>query len=130
MDEIERRKQVISRGQTDMTRWSDAKQLEPAWEARAVVAADHIPAGARVLDIGCGAMALARHLPEGCAYQPADVAARDARTIVVDLNTQDIPRAAVADADIVVMLGVWEYLYKPENVFAAFAALGKPILCS
>ena len=42
MDESERRKKVIEAGQTDLTRWSDAKQLEPAWEARAVVAADFI----------------------------------------------------------------------------------------
>jgi len=130
MDEIQRRKQVIETRQTDVTRWSDPKQLEPAWEARAVAAGDWVQAGARVLDIGCGAMALERHLPFGCTYQPCDIVARDARTIVVDLNTQDIPVAAVADADLVVMLGVWEYLYKPDEVFAAFARAGKPILCS
>lgn len=130
MDESERRKKVIEAGQTDLTRWSDAKQLEPAWEARAVVAADFIAAGTRVLDIGCGAMKLERHLPFGAAYQPCDVVARDARTIVADLNTQGLPRAAVEAADLVVMLGVWEYIYKPDDLFRAFAATGKPILCS
>lgn len=130
MDESQRRKHVIEAGQTDLTRWSDAKQLEPAWEARAVMAADFIAAGTRVLDIGCGAMKLERHLPFGASYQPCDVVARDARTIVVDLNTQDLPRDAVAAADLVVMLGVWEYIYKPEALFRAFAASGKSILCS
>jgi hypothetical protein len=28
------------------------------------------------------------------------------------------------------MLGVWEYIYKPGELFAAFAKLGTPILCS
>ncbi|MCE9522223.1 MAG: class I SAM-dependent methyltransferase [Alphaproteobacteria bacterium] len=130
MDEIQRRKQVIETRQTDVTRWSDAKQLEPAWEARAVMAGDFVHAGTRVLDIGCGAMALERHLPFGCTYQPCDIVARDARTIVADLNTQGIPAAAVTAADLVVMLGVWEYIYKPEELFAAFARTGKPILCS
>jgi hypothetical protein len=130
MDEAQRRKQVIEAGQTDLTRWSDPKQLEPAWEGRAVVAADFIAAGTRVLDIGCGAMALERHLPFGATYQPCDIVARDARTIVADLNTQRLPAQAVADADLVTMLGVWEYIYKPGDLFAAFAKTGKPILCS
>ena len=130
MDETERRKQVIEARQTDVARWSDPKQLEPAWEARAVMAADFIGAGSRVLDIGCGAMALERHLPFGCSYAPCDIVARDARTTVADLNTQGIPAAAVAAADVVVMLGVWEYLYKPDEIFAAFARARKPILCS
>jgi hypothetical protein len=130
MDESERRKQTIEAGQTDLTRWSDPKQLEPAWEARAVMAADFIAAGTRILDIGCGAMKLERHLPFGAKYQPCDVVARDDRTIVVDLNTQDLPVDAVKAADLVTMLGVWEYIYKPDALFQAFAATGKPILCS
>ncbi len=130
MDETRRRKQIIEARETDFTRWSDPKQLEPAWEARAVMAADLIPAGTRVLDIGCGAMALERHLPLGCAYVPSDIIARDERTIVTDLNTQGIPTAAVAGADLVVMLGVWEYLYKPRELFADFARSRRPILCS
>ena len=130
MDEFQRRKQTIEARQTDVARWSDPKQLEPAWEARAVMAADFIRAGTRVLDIGCGAMALERHLPFGCAYAPCDIVARDARTTVVDLNAQGIPAPQVAAADLVVMLGVWEYLYKPDEIFAAFARTGKSILCS
>jgi len=130
MSETERRKQVIEARQTDVARWSDPKQLESSWEARSVLAADLIRAGTRVLDIGCGAMKLERYLPFGCAYQPSDVVARDERTIVADLNTQPPPDAAVENADLVVMLGVWEYLYKPDQVFAAFARTGKPILCS
>lgn len=130
MNEAERRKQVIEARETDLRRWSDPAQLEAAWEARSRAAADFVPAGTRLLDIGCGAMALERHLPFGCRYQPCDVVARDARTIVADLNGGGIPAAAVAASDLVTMLGVWEYLYDPDAVFAALAATGKPILCS
>lgn len=130
MDEAQRRKQVIEAGASDLARWSDPKQLEPAWEARAMTAANFVQAGTRVLDIGCGAMALERHLPFGATYQPCDIVARDARTVVADLNAGGLPLAAVAKADLVVMLGVWEYIYKPADLFAAFARTGKPILCS
>ncbi len=130
MDEAQRRKQTIEAGQTDIARWSDPKQLEPAWEARAATAATFVPAGTRVLDIGCGAMALERHLPFGATYQPCDIVARDARTIVADLNAQGAPLDAVAKSDLVAMLGVWEYIYDPAKLFATFAATGKPILCS
>ncbi|MFM9862418.1 MAG: hypothetical protein ACKVRO_02325 [Micropepsaceae bacterium] len=130
MDEAQRRRETIEAGQTDIARWSDPKQLEPAWEARAVTAAAFVKVGTRVLDIGCGAMALERHLPFGASYQPCDIVARDARTIVADLNANGAPLDAVAKADLVTMLGVWEYIYKPGDLFAAFAATGKPILCS
>jgi len=111
MDEAERRKRVIANGRTDLERWADPARLEAMWQARSVLAADLVPAGSRVLELGCGTMTLERSLPFGCSYQPCDVVARDERTIVVDLNTDGVPEAAVAVCDLVVMLGVWEYLF-------------------
>ena len=130
MDETARRKRVIEEGRTDIDRWADAGQLEAAWEARSVAAAAFISAGSSVLDIGCGAMAIERFLPFACRYKPADVVARDSRTLIVDLNTDPFPVAAVREADVVTMLGVWEYLYDPDAVFAALAETGRPIVCS
>jgi hypothetical protein len=49
--------------QTDLERWSNADALEQAWDLRAEMAAELIPAGARVLDLGCGRMALRKFLP-------------------------------------------------------------------
>jgi hypothetical protein len=100
------------------------------WQARSVIAADLVPSGSRVLDLGCGAMTLERSLPFGCAYQPCDVVARDGRTIVADLNAHGVPEAALGACDLVVMLGLWEYLFKPTEIFAALAHTGRPILCS
>jgi hypothetical protein len=130
MDETERRKLAIASGATDFARWSDPRQLDPLWEARAAAAADLIGAGTRVLDIGCGAMRLEHHLPFRCHYQPMDIVARDERTVIADLNVDPLPEELVEACDLVVMLGVWEYLYRPDEIFAAIAAAGKPILCS
>ncbi len=130
MDEAERRKRVIASGQTDLERWADPARLEAMWQARSVLAADLVPAGSRVLELGCGAMTLERHLPFGCSYQPCDVVARDERTIVVDLNADGVPEAALAACDLVAMLGVWEYLFEPGEILQALARARRPILCS
>lgn len=128
--EVDRRKRVIETGKTDLERWANASQLEESWEARAILAADFVPAGSRVLDIGCGAMKLEQRLPFGCSYTPCDVVRRDGRTIVADLNTDGIPEMALAECDLVVMLGVWEYLFQPSAVLTALARSKKTVLCS
>lgn len=115
---------------TDVERSAHLDQFKPTWEARSISAADLIPAGSRVLDIGCGAMSLEGHLPFGCAYVPCDVVQRDPRTIVVDINEDEVPQRAVSDVDWVVMLGVLERLDKPGEALATLGRLGKPIICS
>lgn len=129
-NESERRKSVIRAGRTDITRWADLSQLEAAWEGRARFAADFIAAGTRVLDIGCGSMKLEQCLPFGCSYVPSDVIRRDDRTTILDLNEEGPPLELLADIDLVCMLGVWEYLFKPKDVLASFAQARKAILCS
>ena len=127
-EEAERRRQVIEAGLTDRARWSDPAQLEAAWNARAQQAAAYVPTGAHVLDLGCGAMALEKFLPPGCAYQPCDLVARDARTIVCDFNKGEFP--AAGDSDVVTMLGVLEYIYDAPAFLAKLAALRRPVVMS
>jgi hypothetical protein len=103
---------------TDFQRWSNEDALERAWDARAEIAAAFVPSGARVLDLGCGRMALRDLLPKDCVYRPCDLVARDPETIVCDLNAGDFPTAAAADADIVTMLGVLEYVVDADALFA------------
>ena len=102
---------------TDFDRWSNIDSLEAAWDQRAEVAAGFVPAGSRVLDIGCGRMALSRSLPNGCDYQPCDLVARDSKTIVCDLNRGQFPSAAAAEADVIVMLGLLEYIVDIDGLF-------------
>lgn len=130
MDETERRKNVIQNKETDLTRWSDVKNLEAAWERRSILAADFIPSGSRVLDVGCGMMLLEKHLPFGCRYLPMDVVQRDNRTIICDLNKKPFPSDEISDANIITMLGVFEYLYDVESIFKQLFALGKTLVCS
>jgi len=111
------RDQVLAR-KTDRARWSDPAALEPAWDARAELAAHFIPAGARVLDLGCGIMSLQRFLPHGCSYQGCDLVARDPQTIVCDFNMGGFPTDAATDADIISVLGVLEYVSDAEAFFA------------
>jgi hypothetical protein len=130
MDEFERRKAVIAARETDFERWRDPKQLEAAWEARASIAAQLILSGMRVADIGCGAMHLEAHLLFGCTYAPSDIVERDDRTVIVDLNAGQFPDTYLHEADLCVMLGVWEYLYVPARTFAALAHGEKPLVIS
>jgi hypothetical protein len=101
----------------DAARWADAQALDHAPDERAALAAQFIPAGARVLDLGCGRMALRRFLPNGCRYQGCDLVARDEDTIVCDFNAGEFPAEAAAAADIVVMLGLLETIVDVESFF-------------
>lgn len=94
--------------QTDFERWSDPGNLDPAWDERAHLAADFIPAGATVLDLGCGAMALERYLPLGCSYKPCDLVRRDDRTLLCDFNREEVP--VPAGVTHIAVLGVLEYM--------------------
>ncbi len=127
-DEIERRKAVVAAQATDVDRWSQRGSFAPAWAYRAGLAAQMIPAYAKVLDIGCGAMDLERVLPEGCQYQPSDLVARDERTIVCDLNAGQFPDGV--EPDVVTMLGVLEYIREPLDLLRKVRALNRPLVCS
>jgi tetratricopeptide (TPR) repeat protein len=126
--EVRRRKSVIAKHATDLARWSDDRQLDPAWERRAALAADHIAAGSTVLDLGCGAMTLERCLPLGCAYLPVDVVRRDERTRVCDFNRDGLPSAGGASA--VAVLGVLEYVFDVRAFLRGLRGYGLPIVLS
>jgi hypothetical protein len=104
--------------QTDLGRWSNADALEQAWDLRAEMAAELIPAGARVLDLGCGGMALRKFLPPQCTYQACDLVARDADTIVCDFNAGAFPTAPAGEADLITLLGVLEYVIDLDGFMA------------
>ncbi len=126
--EAARRKRAVAKRATDLARWSDARQLDPLWERRAALAADHIPAGSAVLDLGCGAMTLERHLPFGCTYLPVDVVARDERTRVCDFNREPLPSAR--DASLVAALGLLEYVFDVDALLRQLGAYRLPAVLS
>src|SRR6202040_2516828 len=74
-----------------------------AYDARAELAAQFIPAGSRVLDLSAGG-SLEKALPNGCSYQGHDSIRCDGG-VICNLAGGDFPTQAAAESDIIVMLG-------------------------
>ena len=87
----------------------------PAADARAELAAQFIPAGSRVLDLG-GDTALQRLLPIGCSYQAATHRAATA-ALICDFAAGEFPDPGRRQSDIIVMLGVLEAIADVESFF-------------
>lgn len=115
---------------TDIERWSNPASLEPAWDRRATFAAQFIADGARVLDLGCGRMALRQLLPNSCFYQPCDLVARDPSTIVCDFNAGQFPEAAAVEADVITMLGVLEYIVDVDGFLTRLRRAKRDVVLS
>ncbi|HVI13752.1 MAG TPA: methyltransferase domain-containing protein [Pseudolabrys sp.] len=82
-------------------------------DRRVELAAQFIPAGARVFDLGEGT-ALQALLPNGCSYRGID---RPLAAFIRDLKAGDFPTRAATDCDVIVMLGVLERTTDVENLF-------------
>jgi Methyltransferase domain len=107
---VTKTQELIARKGTDLARWSELESLATQWDSRAAMAAEWIPAGVRVLDIGCGAMTLSALLKSNCTYIPADLVERRPGCHVIDLNQRQFPPGQY---DWVVLLGVLEYIHEP-----------------
>ncbi len=115
-------------GLTDLARWSKMSNLDPAWNDRARQAADFIPSGAVVLDLGCGRMALEGYLPPGCRYIPCDVTPRDERTLLCDFNLQPVPRPPAVTH--IAALGLIEYLHDWPGFLRQLREFYTPVVLS
>jgi hypothetical protein len=100
--------QLIREQGTDTSRWAELDSLATQWDARAALAAEWIPGGVSVLDIGAGAMTLGKLLKPGCTYTPADVVERRPGCHVADMNRKEFPPGHY---DWLTFLGVLEYIH-------------------
>lgn len=114
-DNVARVQGLISAMRSDWERWREPLVVNKYWDDRAVRAAGLVEPNSRVLDLGCGAMSLRNHLPEGCTYIPADLVKRSEDTILIELNEGLWPNVR---ADVAVALGVLEYVYSLDAFFA------------
>ena len=95
--------------------WRQRSSYPEDWATRAIIAGRLVSPGSRVLDIGCGPhMALAKHLPGGCTYTAADLTEWSEEVRRVDVDADLFP---AGEFDCIVLLGVIEYLARPQNVF-------------
>jgi hypothetical protein len=100
--------------ESDFSRWSRPESVVDGWELRAKNVASLIPAGASVLDLGCGVQSLRRFLSPASSYTPADIVKRTEDTIIVELNKGEWPTGRWG---YVCSLGVLEYLYDIRQYF-------------
>ena len=85
----------------------------------------HIPAGAKVLDVGCGTSPYRAWLPPGCSYTGLDIeGGRTAPDIVV--NDGDIWPVAEGAFDAVLCNQVWEHAQDAPRLLAEIKRVLKP----
>jgi SAM-dependent methyltransferase len=108
---------------TDYARWLDPNEFMDIWDKRAKRAAEFIPRGSTVLDLGCGKMAIQGFLPRGCRYIGCDLTARSEDTVVCDFNRGEFPKNDATVATVITMLGLLEYIIDIPRFFANLGEL-------
>ncbi len=115
---------------TNVRRWREvSKNPRPHWDGRNEIIAKLIPAGASVLDLGCGPQTLRRHLDPRCKYQPCDVIQSTPDVIFCDFNSGIYP-AVKEEYDYVICSGVFEYIRNPLEFLKKNVLLGKTMILS
>lgn len=95
-------------------------------DPRAELAAQFIPAGARILDLGASP-ALRALLPNGCSYVGTG---KKRRAHDIGLNSDEFPTEAAMRADVIVMLGLLERIKDIEGLFTHLRFCKRDILLS
>lgn len=87
-------------------------------DPRAQLAAQFIPAGARILDLGHGGGETLRDLvPFGCAYEAVERLTHGKGSLIHDLTGAEFPTRAATESDIILMLGVLEQVEDLDGLF-------------
>jgi SAM-dependent methyltransferase len=97
-----------------LDRWQKPYSANKANLTRRDLAVKFIPPNSRVLDLGCGAMALRDVLPHGCSYTGVDILPHHPGVVVANLNMMEFPQG---EFDVTTLLGVVEYLENPIWTF-------------
>lgn len=111
----------------DRQRWARPESYRPDWAERARLAAEIIPDGASVFEIGVGAGWFRDHIKSRCNYLGADLEPLDPATLRLNLDSDSLPPGPF---DFVVCLGVLEYLHYSEQAVGRMCRSGRSILCT
>lgn len=104
-----------------------APPLAAKHDPRAELAAQFVPAGARVLDLSA-TKTLERYLPNGCIYQ--GLARPRRKSEPRDIAGDDFPTKAALNADVIVMLGTLEPVADLESLFTHLRFCKRDIILS
>jgi len=100
---------------------------KPDWASRGTLAARHIRDGVRVLEIGTGTGTFRELVADRCHYTGADLQPLDEKTLAFDIENDPIPPGPW---DVIVLLGVLEYLYDPLSAQRKVGAAARNIVFS
>jgi hypothetical protein len=115
---------------THRGRWAEtAVAGRPPWDSRNEKIASFIPAGSSVIDLGCGAQTLKRHLSSECEYQPCDLVKSSADVILCDFNAGLYPKVGKRFTH-VVCSGVLEYVRNHRRFLKERSSLGENLIVS
>jgi hypothetical protein len=98
-------------------------------DPRGSLAAQFIPYGANILDLG-GNQSLQRLLPSGCHYRAIGKPGRKRGANTGDMAAGDFPTDAALQSDIIVMLGVLERFVDIETLFTHLRFCKRDIILS
>lgn len=115
-------------GASDYKKWSNEQNLKPDWDSRTEQMAKLIRGGTSVIEFGAGRLVLKPLLPENCSYAPSDLVDRGKGTIVVDLNSNPLPR--FPQYDVAVFSGVLEYINDVPRLISHLSNYVATILAS
>jgi hypothetical protein len=111
----------------DLDRQSTSSQVKA--DPRAELAAQFIPAGAHVLDLGADP-ALRTLLPNGCNYTTTGQSGKKRRARAIDRDIDEFPTEAATRADVIVMLDVLERIGDIESLFTHLRFCKRDIILS
>ena len=120
-------KEFIAAKASDPHHWTDQQRLRDGAAERAKFAARLVPDGKRILNVGCGAMALRTAIGGRGHYTPADIVPWTPECLVIDLNQGIFPEGSY---DCIAMLEVLEFVHDVASVFGWAANTVEQLICS
>jgi FkbM family methyltransferase len=114
-DKAEFTARLMEHRASDGWRWADPYNMAEDAELRAELAAAHIPARSRILDLGAGLMSMALLLKAGSTYTPVDIIRYADATVLADLNDGQFPKG---EWDCALTLELLEYIHDVPSLLA------------
>lgn len=111
----------------DRDRWGSPSSYRSGWGERSRIAASLVEDHTSVLEVGVGLGVFRDLVSARTDYVGADLEPLDARSIRLDLDSDEVPDR---NFDSAVLLGVFEYLHRPEAAAQKIGGVAARIIVS